>query len=92
MNNLDEKQSPEEDPLLRALRELVPVVVDDGAATRLQREARSAFVRAHRGDDATWHGRLLGGGVGRAFVPIALAGVVCIYLTWAIGAATALVN
>jgi len=76
------------DPLLRALRELPARSPDRGPEARLRREARAAFVRAF--DDEPWHTRVLRGGVGRAAVPVVLAGVVGIYLMWAISAAAAL--
>lgn len=78
------------DVLLRALRELPAHAPDDGPLARHGREARAAFVRAF--EDEPWHARLLRGGIGRAAVPLVLAGVVGIYLMWAISAAAALVQ
>lgn len=79
--------STEEDPLLRALRELPRPAMDAPVETRARREARAAFVHAF--DDAPWYGRFLGS-ASRAIVPVALATVVGIYLTWAIGFASSL--
>jgi hypothetical protein len=75
--------SQEEDPLLRALRELPRPAMDASTEDRARREARAAFVRATRG--SPWYTRFTG-----ALVPVALATVVGIYLTWAIGAASSL--
>jgi anti-sigma factor RsiW len=77
----------EQDPLLRALRELPRPEMDAKVESRAKREARAAFVRAF--EDVPWHSRMLGT-ASRAVVPVALATVVGIYLTWAIGFASSL--
>ena len=56
-------------------------------SARLQRQARAAFVR--RAEGSGWS-LSAAGLVGRAAVPVFLAGIVGLYMTWAIGAATAL--
>lgn len=76
-----------EDPLLAALRLLPARAMETSADTRLQRQARAAFVRHAEGCS-----RSAPGLAGRAAVPIFLAGVVGLYMTWAIAAATALVQ
>lgn len=78
-----------EDPLLAALRALPARTTSSSADTRLQRQARAAYVRSFEG--STWHDAATGV-VGRAAVPVFLAGVVGIYMMWAIAAATALVH
>jgi hypothetical protein len=77
------------DPLLAALRQLPPHTPDAAQDTRLQREARAAYVRTFEG--STWHGSA-GGKVGRFAMPVFLAGIVGLYMTWAIAAATAIVH
>jgi len=84
---------PGRDPLLRALRELRPAGGDPHGDARAR--AARAGVQAKRGfveafEDRPLHVRLLGGGLRRAAVPLVLAGVVGIYLSWAVSAATAL--
>ena len=80
------------DPLLAALRQLPSHAVDahlDPSHTRLKREARAAYLRSF--EDSSWHGSAMSK-VGRAAVPVFLAGIVGVYMTWAIAAATALVH
>ena len=83
------------DPLLEALRHLPSHAVDaqlDPAQLRLKREARAAYVRSFEGSSFhRWQGSVMSK-VGRAAVPIFLAGVVGLYMSWAIGAATALLH
>ena len=77
------------DPLLAALRQLPSHAMEGSAESRLQRQARAAYARSF--ESSPWQNpaaTLLG----RAAVPIFLAGIVGLYLTWAIGAATALVQ
>ena len=80
-----------DDPLLAALRQLPSRArpMDGSAETRLQREARAAYVRSFEG--STWEG-VTSGLLGRAAVPVFLATVVGIYMMWAIRAATAIVH
>ena len=78
-----------EDPLLTALRHLPAMAMDGSAEARLQRQARAAFVRGFEG--SSWSSSA-SGLVGRLAVPVFLAGVVGLYMTWAISAATALVH
>jgi hypothetical protein len=82
------------DSLLRALADL-PRPASDEQAARTGREARAAFLRESRGEG--WPSRGLGrlgpaSALGPLAVPLLLAGVVGIYLSWAIGAATALLH
>ena len=81
---------PDDDPLLRALRDLPTPTADATSDRRLAREARAAFLEA-----ATSGGTPLSRLVSvsrRAAVPVVLAGVVGIYLTWAFSMATAIVH
>lgn len=78
----------EEDFLLRALRELPRPATDGAEADRAHRAARAAFVRAAEGEP--WHARLPG--IGRFAVPAVLAGVVFVYLGWAISTVNALAH
>lgn len=77
------------DPLLDALRHLPARTIEGPAEARLQRAARAAYVRSFGG--SSWHSSA-SGIVGRVAVPVFLAGVVGLYMTWAIAAATALVH
>jgi hypothetical protein len=77
------------DPLLAALRQLPTRTVDGDHESRLQRQARAAFTRRFEGSG--WDSPLAGF-VGKAAVPVFLAGIVGLYMTWAIAAATALVQ
>jgi hypothetical protein len=81
--------TPEDDPLLAALRQLPSRAVNGAVEDRLQRSARAAYVRSFEG--SAWHSPLAGF-FGRAAVPVFLAGIVGLYMTWAIAAATALVR
>lgn len=77
--------SEEEDVLLRALRELPKPDVGTGAAQdRARREARAAFQRAKSGGGSFRLGSLA--------VPAVLAGVVFVYLGWAISTVNALAH
>lgn len=76
----------EEDVLLRALRELPKPDVGTGAAQdRARREARAAFERAKSGGGRSFD-------FGSFAVPAVLAGVIFIYLGWAISAVNALAH
>jgi hypothetical protein len=74
--------SEEEDVLLRALRELPRPDTGGAAQDRARREARAAFERAKSGDRSFRFGSLA--------VPAVLAGVVFVYLGWAISVVNAL--
>ena len=76
--------SEEEDALLRALRDLPKPVPTGAAQDRARREARAAFQRAATGDRSIR--------VGAFAVPAVLAGVVVIYLGWAISTVNALAH
>lgn len=78
-----------EDPLLAALRHLPARAMDGDADARLQRQARAVYARGF--EESSWHSSA-SGRLGRFAVPVFLAGVVGLYMTWAIGAATALVH
>jgi hypothetical protein len=75
---------------LRALSVLAPQDVDAAEAARIHGRALAAFDAAH---DPS-----LGGAVGSRFahlwsrfgVPVVLAGVACVYLTWAVQATAAI--
>ncbi|MDB4936584.1 MAG: hypothetical protein JWP87_3556 [Labilithrix sp.] len=83
----DPKAELDDDPLLAALRQLPPVAMDPPVETRLQRQARAAYVRRFEGSAWDSPAATL---VGRAAVPVFLAGVVGLYMTWAVSVATAL--
>jgi hypothetical protein len=86
--------TPDTDPLLAALRQLPPRPMDEPAGSRLERQARAAYVRGFDGS-ATGGGGVGGGAaaiVTRFAVPVFLAGIVGLYMTWALGAATALLQ
>lgn len=77
------------DPLLAALRQLPSRAMDGGPESRLHRQARAAYARSF--EASVWHSPLAGF-FGKAAVPVFLAGIVGLYMTWAIAAATALVH
>jgi hypothetical protein len=76
--------SEEEDVLVRALRELPKPDTSGAAQDRARREARAAFQRAASGDRSFR--------IGSFAVPAVLAGVVFIYLGWAISTVNALAH
>jgi hypothetical protein len=82
-----ETSKDKDDPLLRALRELPTQRDESDTSRRAKAIARAAFVRSF--DDEPWHTRVFGT-ASRAAVPVVLAGVVGIYLMWAVAAANAL--
>jgi len=87
MKNPDPMPDPTDD-LLDALRALPPQMGDPAFAARARREARSAYLGSFGGGSR-------GGAaskVGRALMPVFLAMVVGLYMTWAIASATALVQ
>lgn len=77
--------SEEEDVLLRALRELPKPDTGGAAQDRARREARAAFERAKSGGGRS-------AGFTSFAVPAVLAGVVFVYLGWAISAVNALAH
>jgi len=76
------------DPLLDELRALPPHAVEPAFDARALREARTAYLRSF--DSGA--GGAVQGRVGRALMPVILAMVVGLYMTWAIASATALVQ
>jgi hypothetical protein len=76
--------SEEEDVVLRALRELPRPDTGGAAQDRARREARAAFQRAKSGGGSFRLGSLA--------VPAVLAGVVFVYLGWAISTVNALAH
>lgn len=76
------------DPLLDELHALPPLAVDPTFDARAQEQAKRAYLRSFgggsRGEAAAR--------VGRALMPVFLAMVVGLYMTWAIASATALVQ
>jgi hypothetical protein len=76
--------SEEEDVLIRALRELPKPDTTGAAQDRARREARAAFQRAASGDRSFR--------IGAFAVPAVLAGVVFVYLGWAISTVNALAH
>jgi hypothetical protein len=85
----DRPIDPPIDPLLAALRELRSFSVEGAGEDRLRRSARAAYVRRFEG--SAWQ-TSAAGLFGKAAVPVFLAGIVGLYMTWAIAAATALVH
>lgn len=80
------------DPLLAALRALPSRAMDGDAEARLRRQARAAYVRSFDSSSRSmWHSSAASL-LGRAAVPVFLAGIVGLYMTWAIATATALVH
>lgn len=80
------------DPLLAALRQLPTLAIEGSAEARLREgraQARAAYVRGFEG--SSWSASA-STALGRIAVPVFLAGVVGLYMTWAIAAATALVR
>jgi hypothetical protein len=77
------------DPLLAALRLLPSVAMEGAPEARLHRQARAAYARSF--EASVWHSPLAGF-FGKAAVPVFLAGIVGLYMTWAIATATALVH
>ena len=77
--------SEEEDVLLRALRELPRPDTGGADQDRARREARAAFERAAAGDHRSFR-------IGAFAVPAVLAGVVFVYLGWAIATVNALAH
>ena len=76
------------DPLLDELRALPPLAVDPTFDARAQHEAKRAYLRSFGGGS---HGEATAR-IGRAVMPVFLAMVVGLYMTWAIASATALVQ
>lgn len=89
MSDTTKKPEPTDDPLLAALRQLPSRSMDGVAEARLQRQARAAYARSFEG--SAWQGSAASL-FGRAAVPVFLAGIVGLYMTWAIATATALVH
>lgn len=77
------------DPLLAALRGLPPRDMNAQAETRLQRQARAVYMQEF--ETSSWSGTATRT-FGRVAVPVFLACVVGLYMTWAIAAATSLVQ
>lgn len=74
----------DDDVLLRALGQLPRPSTDSAADDRARREARAAFQRAAAGDRSFR--------IGAFAVPAVLAGVVFVYLGWAIATVNALAH
>ena len=78
------------DPLLAALRHL-PVHRGDGPHdARRRREAQRAYLRSF--ERPSWRRSMALATAGRAAVPVFLATAVALYMSWAIGAAAALMH
>ncbi len=88
----DDKPAPSiGDPLLAALRQLPSHAMDGGPEARLQRQARAAYARSFDSSGSAWSSSFTTL-AGRAAVPVLLAGIVGLYMTWAFAAATALLH
>ena len=81
---------PAPDPILAALRELPSHAMEGGPESRLQRQARAAYTRSFEAGDG-WSSSFTAL-AGKAAVPVFLAGIVGLYMTWAFAAATALLH
>jgi hypothetical protein len=86
--NDDDRAEPA-DPLLQALAALPPRALREPGETRRRREARAAYLQSFEASAS--HGAALGL-VARTLMPVLLATVVALYMTWAITAATALAH
>lgn len=80
---------PEDDVLLRALRELPAHPAEEPGAARLGRAARTAFVEATTPRTLS---ERLGLRATRAVMPVVLASIVGVYMLWALQAASALLR
>ena len=78
-----------DDVLLRALAELPVRTMAEPHASRTHASARAIFLRA--GDARPWYARMPGAAA-RASVPVVLASVVGLYLSWAFATAIALAH
>ena len=88
----DDKPAPSiGDPLLAALRQLPSHAMDGGPEARLQRQARAAYTRSFDPGASAWSSSFTAL-AGKAAVPVLLAGIVGLYMTWAFAAATALLH
>ena len=88
----DAKKRDDSDDLMAQLGSLPALGSGEEAlGTRHQREARAAYVQAFEGEPL--HVRLFGNaGFRRAAVPLALLGVVVVYMHWAATAARKLMQ
>jgi hypothetical protein len=89
MSTNDQDPVEPADPLLRALAALPPHALVEPGEARRRREARAAFLQSF--EASAGHGPALGL-VARALMPVFLATIVALYMTWAITAATALAH
>ena len=91
--NMQTREGFDADPLLAALHALPSRAMDASPEARLQRQARAAYLRSFGSSDprSAWQASAAGF-VGRAAVPMFLAGIVGVYMMWAIAAATAIVH
>jgi hypothetical protein len=89
----DDKPTPSTgDPLLAALRQLPSHAMEGGPEARLQRQARAAYARSFDASGASAWSSSFTILAGKAAVPVLLAGIVGLYMTWAFAAATALLH
>lgn len=79
------------DPLLVALRSLPVHETTDAARARVGEKARASYERTARGGRSEWKTGAVGF-AGRAALPLFLGAAVCLYMTWAITTAVALVH
>lgn len=84
----ESKEHPEEDLLVRALRELPRRRASSRFHGHIHEKARAAFLASERETPSFSLGVL----AFRAAIPVGLVGVVAVYLTWAITFAAALMQ
>jgi hypothetical protein len=89
MSMNDKDPAEPADPLLAALAALPPYALVEPGEARRRREARAAYLQSFQG--SAWQGGALGL-VARTAMPVFLATIVALYMTWAITAATALAH
>jgi hypothetical protein len=78
---------PQPDPLLAALRQLTPLAAASPVEARLRQKAREGYISRFEG--STWHSPALSF-ASRFAMPMFLAGIVGIYMNWAMTAAATL--
>lgn len=89
---MSDQRDADEKALLAELQALPVLSGDDPALAKRQRaEARSAYERAFAPEP--WYASLFGGGFARrAAVPVVLASIALVYMSWAVGAAMKLMQ
>jgi hypothetical protein len=89
MSPTEEDRAEPTDPLLEALAALPPLALVEPGEARRRREARAAYLQSFA--PSARYGAALGF-IARSVMPVGLATIVALYMTWAITAATALAH